>query len=165
MAENNTACQGVFQANRDIFMPMQSNLIFVFGTLKEGFPNFGANSGIRVPGTYVTTLAFPFFLVGERSSPWMMDSPGRGHRVAGQLFDVDEAGLRSMDLLERVSEPDGYVRRQISVRRKGDLQDIEVIAFAYLKAPQLLDEKEVRLGPLEEYTLEHSALYRPRTSL
>lgn len=140
------------------------NLVFVFGTLKEGFPNFSRNSGVRVPGTYATALAFPFFLVGERFSPWMLDSPGLGHRVRGQLFEVDAAGLREMDLLERVGEPDGYVRRRILVQRLDDLPECEVEAFVYLKPPPLLDPKEVRLGPLEEYTEAHSTLYRSRSA-
>jgi gamma-glutamylaminecyclotransferase len=141
-----------------------NHLVFVFGTLKEAFPNFSRNSGIRVPGTYATTLAFPFFLVGERFSPWMMDSPGLGHRVRGQLFDVDVAGLREMDLLERVGEPDGYVRQRISIHRVDDLTEFEVEAFVYLKPSRLLDSKEVRLGPLEEYTQAHSSLYRGRSA-
>lgn len=139
-----------------------NNLVFVFGTLKEGFPNFSRNSGVRVPGTYVTKSAFPFFLVGARFSPWMLDSSGLGYRVQGQLFDVDSAGLREMDLLERIGEPDGYLRRVISVCRAGDVADTAVEAFVYLKSPQLLDPKEVRLGPLKEYTVEHSVLYRGR---
>jgi gamma-glutamylaminecyclotransferase len=139
------------------------NLVFVFGTLKEGFPNFSRNSGVRVPGTYATALAFPFHLVGERFSPWMMDSPGLGHHVRGQLFDIDAAGLREMDLLERVGKPDGYVRRRISIQRVDDLAACEVEAFVYLKPPQMLDPKEVRLGPLQEYTDAHSTLYRSRS--
>jgi hypothetical protein len=33
---------------------LMSQHVFVFGTLKEGFPNFGANKGIRIPGKFVT---------------------------------------------------------------------------------------------------------------
>lgn len=139
-----------------------NNLVFVFGTLKEGFPNFSRNSGVRVPGMYATKSAFPFFLVGARFSPWMLDSPDLGYRVRGQLFEIDSAGLREMDLLERVGEPDGYLRREISICRVGEVANLDVKAFVYLKSSQLLDSKEVRLGPLEEYTVEHSVLYKNR---
>src|SRR5688572_24027904 len=55
--------------------------VFVYGTLKEGFPNFGANTGTRVPGVFVTKERYPLYLVGERHSPWMINSPGEGKQV------------------------------------------------------------------------------------
>jgi gamma-glutamylaminecyclotransferase len=60
---------------------MSPTLVFVFGTLKQDFPNFHANRGVRVPGNYITAQRFPFYLVGERYSPWLIDQPGLGHQV------------------------------------------------------------------------------------
>jgi gamma-glutamylaminecyclotransferase len=40
--------------------------VFVFGTLKQGFPNFHINRGRRVAGEFATGLAYPLYLVGER---------------------------------------------------------------------------------------------------
>ena len=42
-----------------------AHLVFVFGTLKEGFPNFRINKGIRVVGEFVTVQRFPLHLIGE----------------------------------------------------------------------------------------------------
>jgi hypothetical protein len=44
------------------------HLVFIFGTLKEGFPNFGINRGTRVPGEFKTCAAYSLYLVGERHS-------------------------------------------------------------------------------------------------
>lgn len=82
--------------------------VFVFGTLKEGFPNFGSNAGRRLPGMFRTRLKMPLFLVGERCSPWLLNLPGIRHHVFGQIFEVDRPALEAMDILERVHESDGY---------------------------------------------------------
>ncbi len=137
-------------------------LVFVFGTLKEGFPNFGTNAGIRVPGVFATQHRYPFYLVGQRRSPWLINEPGHGEHVLGQVFQVDPEALKRMDLLERVSEPDGYERIQIQVTSQSDDPVGPVTVFAYLKRPRSLEKAEVVAGPLAEYTLEHAALYRPR---
>lgn len=137
--------------------------VFVFGTLKEGFPNFATNKGQRLPGNFATRLRYPLYLVGERHSPWLVDLPGEGQHVVGQVFDVDGATLEAMDRLERVHEPHGYSRVKISVAAQGNGEVLAPIdVFVYLKQAQDFVLAEVRMGPLREYTLEHAALYRPR---
>lgn len=142
-------------------MPAQErdHLVFVFGTLKEGFPNFATNSGTRVPGVFRTAAAYPLYLVGERHTPWMIDAPGEGKPVAGQLFRVDDAALAAMDRLERVQEADGYHRATITLQ---DARGGTVLAYAYLKRAQLLAREDIRHGPLAEYEPAHARLYRPR---
>ena len=109
--------------------------VFVFGTLKEGFPNFAVNKGVRVPGTFRTRDRFPLYLVGERHVPWMLDLRGEGERVVGEVYEVDDTALAAMDRLERVAEPDGY--RRVAIPVEGDDAPLEV--FAYLKfAPHLV---------------------------
>jgi gamma-glutamylaminecyclotransferase len=135
-------------------------LVFVFGTLKEGFPNFATNKGIRLPGTFTTSERYPLYLVGERCSPWLIDIPGEGERIRGQLFEVDAATLEAMDGLERINEADGY--RRVVLEVESAEADGPLEAFAYVKRERHLVASEVRLGPLAEYTLEHAALYRSR---
>lgn len=137
--------------------------VFVFGTLKEGFPNFATNSGTRVPGTFVTLDRYPLYLVGERHTPWMLDTPGQGEYVIGQVFDVDAEALERMDVLEQVGEPDGYDRMQINVRSESAQIDTELPVHAYFKHPRNLAGARIMAGPFAEYTLEHAALYRRRT--
>ncbi|NML45253.1 gamma-glutamylcyclotransferase [Ramlibacter sp. G-1-2-2] len=127
----------------------------------EGFPNFATNRGRRLPGRYVTRERYPLYLVGERHSPWLLDQRGAGHQVAGQVFEVDAQVLAAMDVLERVSAPDGYRRVALEVQPAAGGAALTV--QAYLKPPEQFAQAEARLGPLAEYTLEHAALYRPRT--
>ncbi|MEJ8849392.1 gamma-glutamylcyclotransferase family protein [Variovorax rhizosphaerae] len=138
---------------------MERFLLFVFGTLKEGFPNAATNEGRRIEGEFVTLERYPLYLVGDRHSPWMIDLPGQGHRVAGQLFEVDEAALARMDALERITEPDGYRRERIQVVGPQDAVPVE--AHVYLR-PQLPGCADIRSGPLEAYLPEHARMYRSR---
>ncbi len=137
--------------------------LFVFGTLKAGFPNHRSNHGSRLPGRFVTAEAHPLYLVGERHSPWLVDDPGSGMPVYGEVYRVDEADLRRMDRLERVGEADGYRRRRIEIVDEASGERFE--AEAYLKPLeqlQALSQDALRSGPHAEYTPQLAALYRPR---
>ena len=137
-------------------------LVFTYGTLKEGFPNFRFNGGTRIGGEFVTMHRFPLYLVGSRYVPWLVNTPGQGERVFGQLFEVDAAGLLQMDALEGVDAADGYRRLAIEVVERNKASAHPLVALAYVKLPAQLDAETMRVGPLFEYTAQHAALYRAR---
>jgi gamma-glutamylaminecyclotransferase len=134
-------------------------LVFVFGTLKEGFPNFAINQGRRVGAAYRTWQPHPLYLMGSRHVPWMIDAPGSGDHVAGELYTVDAAALAAMDELEGVGTPDGYHRKTLQVRSDAQV----TLAQVYMKRADQLVQANVQLGPLAEYTLAHAALYQRRS--
>jgi gamma-glutamylaminecyclotransferase len=137
-------------------------LLFVFGTLKQGFPNAATNRGRRVGSVFRTLDRLPLLLMGERHVPWMIDSPGLGERVAGELYEVDTAALAAMDALERVGEPDGYQRKAVRVQADATGDATVVQAQVYMKRADQVIETDVQLGPLAEYTLEQAKKYRRR---
>jgi gamma-glutamylaminecyclotransferase len=137
-------------------------LLFVFGTLKQDFPNAATNRGRRVGGVFRTLDRLPLLLMGERHVPWMIDSPGLGERVAGELYEVDASALAAMDALERVGEPDGYQRKTVRVQADAPGDATVVQAQVYMKRADQVIESDVQLGPLAEYALEHAKLYRRR---
>jgi gamma-glutamylaminecyclotransferase len=135
------------------------DLLFAYGSLKEGFPNFHVNRGQRVPGRYRTLQPYPLYLVGGRL-PCLLPQPGQGLPVVGQLFRVDADALAAMDRLERLGEPGGYARQRIAVQRI-DAADAELHeAFVYLQDPALLGGPGPHLGPLAEYLPEHARSLR-----
>jgi gamma-glutamylaminecyclotransferase len=136
--------------------------LFVYGTLKEGFPNFGLNTGTRMAGSFTTAERYPLYLVGEHCLPCMINTPGQGEYVVGQVFEVQPEVLERMDILERVNEPDGYERIQIRVKSQSSEPRTERTVLAYLMHPQHLAGASVLAGPFSEYTTEHAALYRQR---
>lgn len=134
-------------------------LVFVYGTLKQGFPNAATNRGQRVAGAATTLDPWPLYLVSERCVPWLIDRKGDGVRVIGELYEVDDDALAAMDRLERIDAPDGYRRRNIAVSVEGEMREAQV----YLKEPEQLSPEDIKAGPLAEYTPEHARLYRRRS--
>lgn len=136
-------------------------LVFVYGTLKAGFPNFHINAGVRVPGDFVTVDRLPLYIVSAKHIPWLVDRPGEGHTVTGQLFKVDEQTLADMDVLERITEAGWYTRRTIAVRPLDDATAAPLQALVYFGSADRLTSDLVQHGPLAEYTHAHSPHYRP----
>jgi len=135
--------------------------VFLFGTLKRGFPNSSKNKGSLVSGDFLTKNRYPLYLVGERYSPWLILSRGDGFQIRGQVFMVDEASLADIDRLERIDQADGYHRVQIPVISESTNEEMRV--YVYGKLPQQLEGMLIQLGPIAEYKLKHSSLYQKRT--
>lgn len=59
-------------------MPTRCN-VFVFGTLKQGFPlhEQGLSSAEYI-GTYKTRQRYPMLIAGSRFAPMMFNEPGVG---------------------------------------------------------------------------------------
>jgi len=134
--------------------------LFVFGTLKQGHPNHHLNQARLADENCLTLDPYPLYLVGERYSPWLIDEPGKGYRVSGELYRVDDAKLHRMDQLERIDKHDGYQRKAIAVETS---QHEKIKAQCYLKTPSQLRGADIRLGPLHDYQQQHAALYRSRS--
>ena len=136
------------------------NHVFVYGTLKEGFSNFKFNRGTRLKGTFITKNRYPLYLVGKRYSPWLVFDEGRGVNIKGQVFFVDEPALNDMDKLERISEPDGYRRLELTVVSEESGEELTV--FVYGKPIEHMSAAQLKSGTIDEYTIAHSLLYQSR---
>lgn len=138
-----------------------THLIFVFGTLKEGFRNAHVNRGRRVPGQYATQAPRPLYIVGARCLPWLLDRPGEGLTVFGELYAVDDGALAAMDALERIDSPGWYERRRVTVRaHPGGGPMLE--PWVYFGSEAGFAGAAQHVDPIAEYTLEHQARYVPR---
>jgi gamma-glutamylaminecyclotransferase len=83
--------------------------VFVFGTLKQGFPLHRLGLGDRPKRLDCRTVErFPMFIAGAWYAPMMMNEPGSGRQVRGELYEVDDAGLARLDKLESVGRPGNY---------------------------------------------------------
>ena len=140
-------------------MPMP---IFVYGTLKEGFPNFHLNPGQRISGVYRTRQPLPFYVVqlrDEDRAPWLMNKPGHGVQVTGQVFEVDAATLQAMDVFEEVGLPTGYVRVAVELEAVDEAGAV-LHAHVYMKEEHQMVECLAIEGPFSEYTAELAVGYR-----
>ena len=86
-------------------------------------------------------------IAGPRFAPMMFDQPGSGHRVMGELYQIDDATLANLDDLESIGKP-GNVRSQIVVEplAGGPSQTVGV----YFKTPEIAQPRHSRF--LSEYS-------------
>lgn len=135
--------------------------IFVYGTLKKGFPNHAKYmKSARARGRYHTIEKYPLVLCGERNVPCMIFSPGKGHHVEGELYEIGDAGIDRIDALERIQHPDGYRRYIIRVASCERLIPDFVEALAYLMPPeQMID---CRSDCMKTYRMDDANTYMPR---
>jgi len=91
------------------------HLVFVYGTLKRSEPNHvnymkhpsrGTNSWIGV-GQLVGRL--PLVVASRHNVPYLLDRPGLGHHVEGEVYECDDSML---DLLDEIEDAPRYYKRK-----------------------------------------------------
>ena len=125
--------------------------VFVYGTLKRGFPNYSIGMpGARFVGRYRSVETLPLVVGGAWYTPYLIDEPGTGHRVFGEIFNVTSAHLSRLDSFESTHLPNGYKRREIQVTTEsgGDIRS----AWAYLKDRASIEG--IHCDPMPEYLLD-----------
>ncbi|KAL8150550.1 hypothetical protein V2J09_020358 [Rumex salicifolius] len=135
---------------------MANSLIFVYGTLKRSFPNhyliedlISSNDAVSLPSTFRTVLPFPLVL-GPLSIPFLLNLPGSGHRVRGELYSVSARGLARLDELEGVAS--GHYER-LPVQVESSSSRDAAAAEAYFGHRSFAEEMWRKCGEaaVEEY--------------
>lgn len=166
----------------------QMTPVFVYGTLKRGFLNYVrylgvavASGGARFIGEATTVDALPLtILTTGTNPPIMIERPGVGHRVSGEVFEVDERTLEALDALEgcrpgvpskyyvgRIrcelvdgAAPDGSSSALPPAARSPSKNACVTCACYFFPA----DEALLTQPLLCEYREEHHAQYRPNAA-
>jgi len=84
-----------------------------------------------------------------------MDSPDCGHRIAGEVFKVDDETLEALDILEGV-RAGAYYKKDIVVELENGPSEFPCTSYFYPAKPELL-----ALPFCHAYGTEEHALYRP----
>ena len=116
------------------------HLIFVYGTLKRGQPNnFHLENRIlgraKFMGHAVCLERRPLVIFSQYNIPFLLDCPGTGENVKGEVYQVDDQMLSWMDEFEE--HPTYYLRSKIQVRmleldEKGNNLDTICDVWAYI---------------------------------
>ncbi|KAL7147195.1 hypothetical protein ABFS83_06G091500 [Erythranthe nasuta] len=103
-------------------------LIFTYGTLKQGFSNHALLQDMMATGdaTFLgccrTRRTLPL-VCGPYRVPFLLNLPGRGDRVSGEIYAVSAAALARMDELEGVTRGH-YERLPIEIEERPE-EDVE----------------------------------------
>ncbi|KAM7365549.1 hypothetical protein PAMP_016466 [Pampus punctatissimus] len=95
--------------------------VFVYGTLKKGQPNYhrmfnNINGRAEFLASACTTQKYPLVIAGTYNIPFLLNIPGQGHRVHGEIYKVDEQMLKFLDDFESV--PTMYQRTLVKLEVK-----------------------------------------------
>ncbi|GMT17954.1 hypothetical protein PFISCL1PPCAC_9251, partial [Pristionchus fissidentatus] len=78
--------------------------VFVYGTLKQGEPNHSVMTSTegwsRFRGAARSVTSFPLVVGTQFNIPFVLDKRGEGNEIHGELYEVDEKKLATLDALE-----------------------------------------------------------------
>jgi gamma-glutamylaminecyclotransferase len=109
--------------------------LFAFGTLKRGFALHERGlARADYLGLFKTRKPYPMLIAGRWFAPMMFDERESGPIVKGELYQIDELTLRTLDLLESVGKPENF-RGLVELESVADRE--ACVAFAYFKSRTL----------------------------
>lgn len=85
--------------------------VFVYGTLKKGKHNHGLIRASKFVSKTKTKDKYPLIV---RGLPYLVDHPGIGMNVVGEVYEVSPSALASLDILE--GHPTFYYRKMIDTQ-------------------------------------------------
>ncbi|XP_075988294.1 putative gamma-glutamylcyclotransferase CG2811 isoform X2 [Anticarsia gemmatalis] len=96
-----------------------SHKVFVYGTLKRNEPNHhwltNKENGVsNFVGDGVTASKYPLIIATRYNIPFLLYSPGEGHYVKGDVYEVDDKMLSKLDILE--DHPNYYIREMDDIK-------------------------------------------------
>src|SRR5215213_1274246 len=130
--------------------------VFAFGTLKRGFPLHDCGlRHARFLGAYRTRQRYPMMVAGPWFAPMMLDRPGIGFQVTGELYEVSAAELAVLDALESIGKPGNF---RILVEVESLAGTDTTTAFTYVKYAE--QATPVHTGYLDDY--QDALSFHPR---
>ncbi|PON48036.1 Gamma-glutamylcyclotransferase, AIG2-like [Parasponia andersonii] len=152
--------------SKDVESASKQSLVFTYGTLKRGFYNYALmqdlisrNDALYLGGDFLTHHTFPL-VCGPHGIPYLINLPGSGHRIKGELYSVTGPGLARIDDLEGTAIGH-YERLPVRVvQDRGDVVSAEAY-FAHRSFGEALWERNGRVG-LSEYSEAEGRRYVKR---
>ncbi|KAL0204330.1 hypothetical protein M9458_002348 [Cirrhinus mrigala] len=94
-------------------------LVFMYGTLKKGQPNYFRiedtdNGQAKFIAHARSVEKYPLVIDTEYNIPFLLNVPGTGQRVYGEIYRVDQKMLKFLDDFEILS-PEWYERIKIQL--------------------------------------------------
>ncbi|KAM9820849.1 gamma-glutamylaminecyclotransferase B-like [Neosynchiropus ocellatus] len=95
--------------------------VFVYGTLRRGQPNNyrmseSSNGSAEFLATAQTVQPYPLVIATAFNIPFLLNIPGQGQRVHGEIYRVDEQMLKFLDEFESI--PTMYQRTSVKLEVK-----------------------------------------------
>ncbi|XP_026121025.1 gamma-glutamylaminecyclotransferase C isoform X1 [Carassius auratus] len=100
-----------------VFPVVLMSRVFVYGTLKKGQPNFmmldAANGRAEFLARARTVDRYPLVIATKYNIPFLLNVPGKGQRVHGEIYSVDQQMMHFLDRFEGC--PEMYQRTTVQL--------------------------------------------------
>ncbi|XP_051745302.1 gamma-glutamylaminecyclotransferase C-like [Ctenopharyngodon idella] len=111
-----------------VFRAVHMEQIFVYGTLKKGQPNYFRmmdpdNGRAEFVAHARTVEQYPLVIATKNNIPFLLNVPGEGQRIQGEIYSVDQKMLKFLDEFE--SCPDLYQRTTVQLEVQDGLGEGE----------------------------------------
>lgn len=103
--------------------------VFVYGTLKRGHSNHGYMAGQRFICEATTQSVYRLFDLG--GYPGMIEAASDGLSIKGEIWEIDDACLRRLDVLEDVK---GGEYARVFVKLAAPHESDAVEGYVYLRS-------------------------------
>lgn len=135
--------------------------LFLYGTLKRGEPNYhwltNPNHGVaKFICEAQSTVKMPLIIATKFNIPFLLNFPGIGHFIKGEIYEVDDQMLSKLDILE--DYPALYDRDVRQFRCSSSNEIVDCIVYFLKFKPEKLSKN---LSFLDEYKDKPGQRYRP----
>ncbi|CRK99930.1 CLUMA_CG013230, isoform A [Clunio marinus] len=142
---------------------MSSHLlkVFVYGTLKNGQPNYHLLNNIengfsKFVAIGKTSQKFPLVVGTRYNIPFLINRPGIGNHVVGEIYSIDEKMFARLDVLE--DYPEFYDREIQDI----DIEDGKEKLKCWVYLLKNFPEKLLNLPHIAEYKNSAEKRYQER---
>ncbi|KAL6725682.1 hypothetical protein Aduo_007718 [Ancylostoma duodenale] len=129
--------------------------VFVYGTLKRGEPNASVMTETEGQHRFVDTgrtkTPFPLIVGSKYNIPFVLNEPGKGYQIEGEVYEIDDVKLKVLDDLE--AYPTLYWRQIESIVMENNT---EISAWIYLIRKWRPDIYESSTPMMSNYTSKGS---------
>jgi gamma-glutamylaminecyclotransferase len=92
-------------------------IVFVYGSLKKGKKLHSYLKNSKFLGCATTCEKYPMILSKEGWYPYLIEKPGIGYKIKGEVYKITPNTLKLLDKIEEA--PRYYYRKQICVKING----------------------------------------------
>lgn len=99
--------------------------VFLYGTLKKGQPNHcimldTTKGSAKFLGHACTVDRYPLVIAGKHNIPFLLNVPGEGQHVQGEIYSVDDPMLKFLDWFEDCPQMYQRIRVMLEVEWFGE---------------------------------------------